>query len=417
MMITMAPEAACAGPTRRRATALALTSSLALLVFPACDGDIGRDGVTVRDSAGIAIVENSRAAWEEGEGWRLASEPMASIGRVEGPAEHRLTRVRGAVRLGTGAIVLADFGSNQVRWYDSTGGFLRAVGRKGGGPGEFDAILGLWRLPGDSVVVFDFGNARMTVLGPDGELGRIYRPEQHRALARPVGPFADGSFLVRSQWAGVETPKAEGVHRGRVLFLRWTPTGEIGDTLVERPGAVRYHGRLMDRDLQASPPFTDPTGFAVATADDRWYYGALDRFEIEVYTPGGDLRRLIRRDVPPRPVTAGHEEEWRRYVREEFSFMPAAVQGWYLNLPFPETLPAHGAILPDAEGNLWVAAYSLEEEPARWSVFDADGRFLGTVATPAGGTLTDVGADYVLGVWRDELDVERVRLYRLVKGE
>ena len=50
-------------------------------------------------------------------------------------------------------------------------------------------------------------------------------------------------------------------------------------------------------------------------------------------------------------------------------------------------------------------------------MFDGTGRFLGTVDTPANGFVTHIGADFVLGVWLDELDVEQVRMYRLIKED
>jgi hypothetical protein len=81
-------------------------------------------------------------------------------------------------------------------------------------------------------------------------------------------------------------------------------------------------------------------------------------------------------------------------------------------------MPAHsGNLLVDAEDNLWVREYSLPGELAfRWSVFDADGVFLGTLDVPEGLQLLDVGADRVLGSWRDDLGVEHVRMYELIKG-
>jgi hypothetical protein len=48
-----------------------------------------------------------------------------------------------------------------------------------------------------------------------------------------------------------------------------------------------------------------------------------------------------------------------------------------------------------------------EADPEKWWVFDPDGRLLGTVGVPAGLVVLPIGRDRVLGLWRDELDVER----------
>jgi long-subunit acyl-CoA synthetase (AMP-forming) len=60
--------------------------------------------------------------------------------------------------------------------------------------------------------------------------------------------------------------------------------------------------------------------------------------------------------------------------------------------------------------------YAIEADgPHRWLVFDTAGSWLGTVDTPARFTLNEIGADYILGVVRDSLDVQYVQMYRLEK--
>jgi len=49
----------------------------------------------------------------------------------------------------------------------------------------------------------------------------------------------------------------------------------------------------------------------------------------------------------------------------------------------------------------------------RWSVFDPTGVWLGELSLPASLRVTDIGADYVLGVYRDEFGQESVRRYAL----
>ena len=49
-------------------------------------------------------------------------------------------------------------------------------------------------------------------------------------------------------------------------------------------------------------------------------------------------------------------------------------------------------------------------------MFDPDGNLLGSVEVPYGLTVLDIGDDYVLGSALDELQLERIELYRLIKG-
>ena len=77
-----------------------LTLSSALALAAACSGTAGRGAAapTVRDSAGITIVENTGTAWAEGGGWALADSPMVSIGGLEGEANADMSGIVGVAR-------------------------------------------------------------------------------------------------------------------------------------------------------------------------------------------------------------------------------------------------------------------------------------------------------------------------------
>ena len=85
-------------------------------------------------------------------------------------------------------------------------------------------------------------------------------------------------------------------------------------------------------------------------------------------------------------------------------------------MEYPETMPAYTAMQIDDTGHLWLRVFSppgLNRE--RWEVFSPDGTWLGTVAVPLGTAVTQIGSDFLLGIYRDELGTEVVRLHRLVR--
>lgn len=374
--------------------------------------------LVVRDSAGIQIVENTSPAWGAAEGWQLSDEPVLTIGVAEGPEEYELYNVVSAFRVSTGGFAVGCGGSNEVRFYDSAGTYLRAVGREGGGPGEFSVMFDMWRMDSDSLAVFEYGNARVSILSDEGDFGRTVTFDQvpGHPTPIPIGPFADGSFLGRAHMIGYEEPVSVGVHRGTVLFVRWSGEGELLDTEVPRPDSERFYRPLNGEPMMGGPPFGRQFGVGRSAAS--WYYGSMEGFEIEEYSPEGDLRRIIRRESRNRPVTPEIREEWLRLARERWSRLPAPVLEWRLTMPFPETMPAYGSDwVIDDEGNLWVPEYSLPTEQTTWTVFDPQGRFLGNVATPPGGEVDQIGADFLLGVWVDDMDLEQVRMYRLLKRD
>ncbi len=101
---------------------------------------------------------------------------------------------------------------------------------------------------------------------------------------------------------------------------------------------------------------------------------------------------------------------------------------------YPDVYPRVGRLLADRAGYLWVMKYPEYEEPtesvwlttpvlfrvpeggARWLVLGPDGTPLAEVKTPVGLYPIEIGDDYILGVVKDEYDVEEVRLYGLQRG-
>ena len=75
--------------------------------------------------------------WPTGEGWRVAAEPTVDIGVLDGAPEYQLFRVRAALTLSDGRIVVSNSGTQQLRLYDPQGRYLVTAGGPGEGPGEF----------------------------------------------------------------------------------------------------------------------------------------------------------------------------------------------------------------------------------------------------------------------------------------
>jgi hypothetical protein len=128
----------------------------------------------------------------------------------------------------------------------------------------------------------------------------------------------------------------------------------------------------------------------------------------------GTPERIVRRAVESVPVRGAYLDSLRRVQAAEHG--PEAARALD-NVEVPERLPAFERLLVDDDAaNLWVQRTAWPGSvPAEWDVFDAEGQMLGTVQMPAGFRATQIGADFVLGVWRDEDGVEYVRMYRLSK--
>jgi len=86
--------------------------------------------------------------------------------------------------------------------------------------------------------------------------------------------------------------------------------------------------------------------------------------------------------------------------------------------PVADEFPAYEMIRVTRDGHLWVRDYDRPpyDAPHRWVILDPEGRLVGRIETPRNLRIFEIGSDYVLGVDRDELDIERLRLHGLVRG-
>lgn len=380
----------------------------------------GRDASTVRDSAGVRIVESVRGAWETP--WLVDPQPSLSIGSAHGDPDQLLDQVTGAVGLPGGRIVVANAGSLELLFYDGDGDLLRRVGGLGGGPGEFQSLERLARYGADSILAVDVRAHRVSYFDVEGNFGRSV---QLTASARipfplPAGVFGDGSLLAThgGYFLGGDPPvRTERTEEG---LFRYEPDGGAPILLGSYPGhewVIAPIGPLGQWERRGRP-FGCATAYAAA--GDRYYVADNATYEIRVYSEAARLIQLIRKVADPLPlehadiqafedsVLAAANPRARRQMRVLFERLP----------PPPHTYPAYAAdIRVDGDLNVWVREASRVGHPAsEWSVFSATGELLGAVALPPGARVLDIGADYVVCLERDELDVEYVRAYRLSRG-
>jgi hypothetical protein len=387
-----------------------------MLGASACDrGQSSGAAFAQRDSVGVTIAENVVPDRSVLATWSVRSEPDIDVGQLEGDEVYQLFRVSAAARLSDGRIVVGNGGSQELRFFDATGIFLTAVGREGKGPGEFTG-LGMFGMARDSLHVFDWSLYRVSVFDQDGRFGRSYLIQVPGiAFPQAAGMLADGSWVIMSGFA-FSPQKISAVVRDTSLFVRVSPEGAVVDSLGRFP-TVEF---FMWGDGRSTTAAARAFGKSVTTGvgASRIYVGLTEEYEILCFAPTGELTSIIRKTHSPRPVTAADiaaykEEDLGRLVRP--SFRPQ-MERLLADMPYPETMPAFGDLKVDAGGYLWVQEFDPPGTPvARWTVFDLQGRAVAAVETPRGLTIRQIGTDFVLGTWRDDLGVEHVRLHTLVK--
>lgn len=400
-------------------------------------------GVAVRDSAGVQIVENASPRWEEGDAWSVEPEPSLEMGGDPDQPEAQLYGVGDVVVLGDGRVVVVNEGLVSVLLFDSAGSFLAPVGRQGEGPGEYRRVDAAYRCPGDTVALNAFSQVSFF-----GSNARFLRSERLNPTAgdgsslRVQGVASDCErFLLRG---GYSVPELGAV--GRVSYtLFWGTLDNLSrDSLAASPGWEAEVDLVDDWPQPLPLPWGARAAWAVGRdgEEDRVYLTMADRPEVQVFDGGGRLVRILRWPAEAAPVTAAdralYAEKRDRWL-EKYPQVEEAIPelGGYATVPSEK--PVLLGLLVDDEGNLWARGYPdaaagrpdlydysdpdapFRENPPpgaapeRWQVFDPDGRLLGTVEVPADLAVRTVHRNRLVGVWRDSLDVESVRFYRLRK--
>jgi len=404
----------------RLGAGLGLGTAWTLLLAACAPPGAESPGFAVYDSAGVTIAHNGREPGDDRE-WRVSAEPLLTIGVVHGDEPYQLWDVRAAVRLRNGGMVIANAGTRELRYYDGRGRFVASAGREGGGPGEFRALTWLFQYRGDSVIAFDLGSRQLSVFGPNGGFGRtvtLSQPPDEAATVLPRGAALDGALFGVSADPIVPSDPPR-VHRPLQRLYRFNAGGGEPVLIGRFPGALRYQGRGTALGLVSF------TGRSLYDVRDNWLFVVMtDTFAIQVRSLDGILRRLVRFAWQPIPVTDEHIALERRQQLEEWGDRYARLPPQMMEgkrtlmevMPFPSSFPAIDTIALGGGGAFWVRRYvpiGSPKTPERWMVFDVTGYFSGAVELPAGLTLLDFGSDYLIGVMRDDLGVESVRLYSI----
>ncbi len=345
------------------------------------------------------------------------------IGAADGDDRYLITRPMTFQTLSDGRFVLGEvFGT--VRIFDRDGTFVRQIGRRGRGPGEFDQLVRVLITPGETIVTHDQTGARIIHFDTAGTVVREYALDSQIAgrLVSLTGRLPDGELV---GWVGQPITGSGGeseLPTSSHTFL-FAPSGTLVDSLGDLPGwtmlvsgsATEFSsiGALVSRsaisavvgdqlviaDNQSpeialyvkSPPADSVMNAAYATRRGPFHlHGVITGPPVAPALSSTDVDTLLSRQI-------GWMEEGAAKARLADRLRATAR---------PEQIPYYAAILGDAAGNIWVRQFTSPAEGARnYVVSSSRGEHLGVAEFPAAFAVTEIGRDYVLGIERDENDV------------
>lgn len=398
-------------------------AALALAFAVACSGEDPDRKVEVRrvpTSGGgdsVTVVESAAPAWGEGEGWTVAETPSIVIGAGDG-AGQVLSDVAGAVRLPDGRVVVANGKPPELRWFGQGGGLIRRVGGEGEGPGEFTGLTDLHRAAPDSLLALDWELYRISVFDDsggyrgsvelDGAAGVTGRALSYSSI---VGTVPGRGWLLYPSFPG-QFRETGSRYFDSVPAPVLAPDGSVADTV----GAFRMEMFNPPRVQGASLPFGRVT--RVAAGPEGVWVGDGGAAEVTRLDASGELARVLRWGHEPPPVEERVDDLLRRRTEGASPERRRSARRRIEQAPLPDRVPAYSQLVVDAGGRLWVERYRAwgYRGSTRWDVLDPDEGWLGTVRIPRRLRIEQIGPDWILARWRDELDVEHVGLIEIRKG-
>jgi hypothetical protein len=406
-----------------------LSALIIASVVTACSGGDNWQG-TVTDSAGVALVTNTdQGVWSSSSQWTLEEE--LKIGAIEGDPEYQFGQVGFVAVDSRDRIFVIDAQAQHVRVFSPEGQYEQTIGGPGSGPGELGPqAISLYMGSGDTLLVPDLGQQRVNRYAPDGTSLGSFQLDLLNGM--PMAINATRSGVIVEQVRPLSLPDRPATD-SMDMIVTLSTDGSVLDTLRRFPP-----GGTLNLANPDSPEINLFTAEPVWQITDDMYllFGINDDYRIGVYSPSGDLERIVTKPFELTPIGETDQEMMWTFFEEQIKAnvppqaYSQAMQQMRSVIHFAEYYPAFAGMQVGPSGSIWVqhiqSPSGMSEEELKewnfiedigapdWDVFDSDGRFMGVVTMPNRFAPRAFVGNRIYGVWRDELDVQYVVRLRIV---
>ncbi len=402
----------------------------------ACGGD--PDGASTNDAirststtvGDTLVVRTTGAIPDAGthvltERWRVGDvdgvDSTISFGGINGFALHT-----------DGTVAVFDVTGPTLRTYDAQGQYMRTIGRKGAGPGEYSQSNGIAYLPDGRLAFWDPSTARITLYNADGSVQNEWQPPVTGVFrSDALHPVSTHTIAIESTVPQV-TADGEPPPRGPrpTAYFLYDSTGIITDTLIvplpaEEPLTLTAENENMS--MVMGLPFA-PAAHSALRPDGRLALAFGRDYRIRISNGEQPLR--VERSAPTIPTTDDERSNTRELTESQ---VQRVLPGWSWDGPsIPDMKPAIRSLNAMIDNRLWVLVSAPGElipdaerdtprpaaaggpppptvnrwrEPAWYDVFEPNGEFFARIAMPPRSRLLGARGDLAWGVVTDDDDI------------
>lgn len=359
----------------------------------------------------------------------LPAQQTISLDEPDAAYGEAFSLVTGVRELADGRLLVTDALETSLYVLDPQLESAEKLAREGQGPDEYRQPDALNPWPGDSTLMTDLGNGRLTVIAPDYRFARTIPVVQQEGMGLeivlPEGVDARGNLYYQ--------PRGDGMIRDTADVVRWDP---------DAGGDPRPVARVKLQDVEESTsgsggnmrvevrpvPLSPRDGWAVGP-DGRVAVVRVGDYHVDWVEPDGTVVSGPPVAYEPVPVHRADRERWAEDMASRGVMMMVTDDGGSINarmrrgggrggpdldsLQWPETKPPFDPervrVAPD--GHLWVSRHVPAGARPLIDVFDAEGRRVAVIELPERREVVGFGAGSVYLARGDDLGFSWLERY------
>jgi hypothetical protein len=332
----------------------------------------------------VEVVSNPKTPVPPaGKRTRLVLKEELSIGVREGDEKYMFGANVAFNTDHQGNFYVTDWDKNAIHKYDLSGTYVRTIGRKGQGPGEFQN-LSIARFDRDGTLyVTDLSSRRISFFDKDGTYVRqIPTPDVFEDLyVGAKGGYVSSRTIPADSETGMAFKIVDGFFNDKFELV------------------TEFNARDLDykppagRDATAMAKFTAgilsggafrPNPVHVLSVDGTIYFGYPENYAIDVFSPEGRKIRTVRRAYDPIKVKEGDKDYFAAAIARPFvtrtgggARSEAEIRDILKFIEYPPNKPAYQGLAVMENGWLVVLADVSPGDHSLFDIFDEKGRYIG----------------------------------------
>ena len=354
--------------------------------------------------------------------------PTRPVDRPDGALSASFSLIRSVRELADGRVLVTDWIDEKLLVADFAGQTTTQLGRLGAGPKEYRLPGRLVALPGDTTLLIDVGNQRLTVVDPGPAIiGTLAPPGELPFQVSPRGvDRAGGLYYSIPNWT-----KPGAAPDDSVDIARWDRRSKTVAIVAKIRGSTPPPERPDRRSVGIPFVMYAPSDAWGTLADGSLYLLRSPDYHLEVVSPAGPRLHGPSHRYQTRPVTAADRTAAVRAFlatapmsgrgpgghmgHTPASFLAdSAVRRMVANNSFAQAMPYFDpdGVWPLPTGGLLVRRTS-GAEPVVFDRLDDRGHLIERLTLPSKRSLVGVGSRHLYLVTTDEDGLQRLERYPL----